>query len=75
MPEYIDTASLGGRDKWPWEDWGKTIPEGKALEITDQLNGTLPKTMATRTATAYRYGLKVIRRGERIWIAKEKTSA
>ena len=40
MTKYLSPDEIPGkRSKWPYHEWVKDIPEGKLLEITDQLNG------------------------------------
>lgn len=39
MTEYIDIEDIEPITKWPYLQWIDEIPEGKAIEITEQLNG------------------------------------
>ena len=76
MPEYLSVKDIPGTPfrKYPWEEWGRTIPEGEALEITKAISGTTALSFSRRGAYAAVHGLKIIRRGERIWLVKEKQS-
>ena len=76
MSEYVSAKDIPEspfqKNKYPWEEWGRTIPEGEALEITKELRGTTALSFSRRGAYAAVHGLKIARRGERIWLVKEK---
>lgn len=81
--KFIDTADIpnmgGGRRgnwRWPYVAWEQGIPAGKALEITDELNGTTP-VHAAQIIRHFIVGhpdlglsFRSVQRGERLWIVK-----
>ena len=76
MPDYIDIEDIPGHGnlggKYPWEEWAN-IPEGKALEVTEFLNGSPSSGFtAGNRHTAQAYGLRLMKRGERAYVVKEK---
>ena len=65
-------AHAGSKSKYPWAEWAK-IPEGKALEVTEFLNGrTAQQLCAGCRPQALRHGLIFRQRGERVFLFKEK---
>ena len=71
--EDIPRSGVIPPDAHPYEEWERDIPEGKALEITDRINGRKPKHVrATIAAALKRKGLLivVINRKDRLFIAK-----
>ena len=76
MPDYIDIEDIPGgpHRKYPWGEWA-AIPEGKALEVTEVLDGVAPHIFcAGGVGMAERRGLKLSYRGKRVFIRKEKQS-
>lgn len=74
MPEYIDIEDIpsGARSRYPWDEWAN-IPEGKAIEVTKLLNGQPPGNFtAGNRHTAQDRGLRLMKRGERAYVLKEK---
>ena len=79
--DYIDIkeipVSRGNMEKWPYRDWARDIPPGKALELTDQLNGASPAGTASTLHQAFKRmnsPLKAIRRGDRLFIVNGEES-
>lgn len=72
-PEYIDIADLApGPGKYPWAEW-RRIPPGKCLRITDHK----PARSALQFARvlggqAMRYDLRVILRGDAVYITQRE---
>lgn len=76
--DYIDISEIPGRPgakpKWPYDEWAK-IPPGRALEVTDLLDGTPPRSLAVAVKSYWRrhdLGLVCMIRNDRAWIARPK---
>ncbi len=73
MTDYIDIASIPGTGpipKWPREEWNQ-IPEGEALDITDQIGDQSVARAATAINNALhrcQLPLRAIRRQGRLYI-------
>ncbi len=77
MKGYIDVSEIPGYHrevKYPYSEWA-AIPQGRALEITSLADGRKPANMASAISImskAKGLGLVVVRRGDRVWIARPK---
>lgn len=75
MPEYIDADEITRKrtNKYPWEEWEKTIPEGKAIDVTE-IVGPAVHFWSSRSPKAAMHGLRVASRGGRAYVIKDKQS-
>ena len=76
MPDYIDLKDIPGagerKRKYPWGEWA-AIPEGKALEVTEFLDGQSTNSFcASNRLMAHQRSLRLTTRNGRVFIIKEK---
>ena len=78
MTKYLSPDEIPGRKiKWPYQVWVKDIPEGKLLEITDQLKGLSIMSARSTIANYCRNNdlpLVPKARGGRLFIFRKATS-
>ena len=76
MSDYISIDEIphrGNATHYPYAEWLK-IPEGKALEITEQLNGktvAIVRTIIAQYLRSHDLSLVVMMRGERLFVARK----
>lgn len=75
---YVDIDSLPlmhrGATRWPYDEWAN-IPTGKALEVTELLDGRKPRQSPPYRVALERRGLIAVVRGSRLWVARPKLEA
>ena len=82
MSKYIDVDDIPGagtsrRNKYPYDEW-LAIPDGRAVEITELLDGVkIVNVRATlhQHIRANRLPLRIVSRGERLFILKDTAKA
>lgn len=77
MSKYISVDDIPGnagkRNRYPYDEWVK-IPDGKAVEVTELLDGV--KIQSARNAihqyiSVHRLPLRTVSRGERLFIVRD----
>ena len=75
--KYIPIEEVpSSRATWPYQEWADTIPEGMALEITDQIpEGRSAAGVASVLQPYFRLRdlpLIAMRRGDRLFVARKR---